>query len=131
VVAAERAETLDVLVAGFAAGRDDDVIEGALGVDGVVEDDGVDDRSEGAELFFLAFAVGLSQLAAAAVADIAGRAVAALAAVELDQDAAAEVLVFAVVEQVDRFRGSSNVLQRSGKRREVPRVATERADELA
>ena len=86
--------------------RGGDVIDGALGVDRVVEDDGVDDQAERVELFFLAFAVGLAQLAAAAVADVAGEAVAAFAAVELDQDAAAEVLVVAVVEEVDRFWGS-------------------------
>ena len=131
MVAAERAESLDVLVAGFAAGAVGDVIDGALGVDRVVEDDGVDDQAEGAELLFLAFAVGLAQLAAAAVADIAGEAVAAFAAVELDQDAAAEAFVVAVVEQVDRFRGTPDVLQRSGERREVPGLATQRADELA
>ena len=91
----------------------------------------VDDQAERIELFFLAFAVGLAQLAAAAVADVAGEAVAAFAAVELDQDAAAEVFVVAVVEQVDRFRGTSDVLQRSGERREVPRLAAQRADELA
>jgi hypothetical protein len=105
VVAAERAEALDVLVAGFAAGAGGDVIDGALGVDRAVENDGVDDQAEGAELLFLAFAVGLAQLAAAAVADVAGEAVAAFAAVELDQDAAAEVFVVAVVEQGGSFSG--------------------------
>ena len=65
------------------------------------------------------------------MADVAGETVAAFAAVELDQDAAAEVLVVAVVEQVDRFRGSADVLQRSGECREVPRLAAERADHLA
>jgi hypothetical protein len=64
----------------------------------VVEDDCVDDQAERAELFFLAFAVGLAQLAAAAVADVAGEAVAAFAAVELDEDAPPEPLVVAVVE---------------------------------
>jgi hypothetical protein len=37
VVAAERAESLDVFLAGFGAGAGGDVIEGALGVDRVVE----------------------------------------------------------------------------------------------
>ena len=54
MVAAERAEALDVLVAGFAAGAGGDVIDGPLGVDGVVEDDGVDDQAERVELLFLA-----------------------------------------------------------------------------
>jgi hypothetical protein len=60
VVAAQRAESLDVLVAGFVAGCGGDLIEGALGVDRVVEDDGVDDQAKRAELLFLAFAVGLA-----------------------------------------------------------------------
>jgi hypothetical protein len=93
VVAAERAESLDVFVAGLAPGGGGDVIEGALSVDRVVEDDRVDDQAERAELFFLAFAVGLAELAAAAVADFAGECVAAFAAVELREDPAAEVLV--------------------------------------
>ena len=76
MVVVERAESLDVLVAGFAAGLAGDVIEAALGVDRVVEDDSVDDQSERAELFFLALVVGLAELAAAAVADVAGEAVA-------------------------------------------------------
>jgi hypothetical protein len=104
VVTAQRAESLDVLVAWFAAGRRGDVIEGALGVDRVVENDGVDDQAERAELLFLALAVGLAELAAAAMADVAGEAVAAFAAVELDEDPPAEVLVVAVVEEVDRLR---------------------------
>ena len=110
VVAAERAESLDVLVPGFVASTDSDVIEGALGVDRVVEDDAVDDQAERVELLLLALAVRLAQLAAAAVADVAREAVATFTAVELDQNAATEVLVVAVVEQMDRFRGSADVL---------------------
>ena len=53
--------------------------EGALGVDRVVEDDRVDDQAERAELFFLASAVGLAELAAAAVADLTGEGVAPFA----------------------------------------------------
>ena len=91
MVAAEWAESLDFLVAGFAGGLAGDVIERALGVDRVVENDRVDDQAERAELFFLAVVVGLAELAAAAVADVAGEAVAAFAAVELREDAPAEV----------------------------------------
>lgn len=76
MAAAERAEALDVLVARFAAGAGGDVIEGALGVDRVVEDDRVDDQAECVELFFLAVTVGLAELAAAAVADVPGETVA-------------------------------------------------------
>jgi hypothetical protein len=53
VLAAQRAVSLDVLVAGFAAGRGGDVIEGALDVDRVVDDDRADDQAERAELLFL------------------------------------------------------------------------------
>jgi hypothetical protein len=49
-----------------------EVVEGPLGVDRVVEGDAVDDEGERSELFFLALAVGLAQLAAAAVEDLAG-----------------------------------------------------------
>ena len=56
---------------------------------------------------------------------------AALAAVELGQDAPAERLVVAVVQQVDRLRGSADVLQRAGERGEVAGVAAQRSDELA
>ena len=106
MVAAQRAESLD-------AGRGGDVIEGALDVDRVVNDD----QAERAELLFLTFAVGLAQLAAAAVADVAGQTVAAFAAVKVHEDAPAEALVVAVIQEVDRFRGSSDVLQRPGERR--------------
>jgi hypothetical protein len=36
------------------------VVEGALGVDRVVESDAVDDEAECGELFFLALAIGLA-----------------------------------------------------------------------
>ena len=97
MVGAERAESLDVFGAGLGAGRGGDVVEGALGIDRVVEDDRVDDQAERPELFFLALAVGLAQFAAAAMADVAGEGVAAFAAVELDEDALPELLVVAVV----------------------------------
>jgi hypothetical protein len=63
-----------------------DVVQGALSVDRVVEDDRVDDQAERAELFFLAWAVGLAQFAAAAMADVSRQSVAVFAAVELDED---------------------------------------------
>lgn len=66
-----------------------------------------------------------------AVADVAGERVAALAAVELREDAPAEGLVVAVVQQVDRLRGSADVLQRAGERGEVAGVAAQRSSELA
>jgi hypothetical protein len=97
VLGAERAEPLDVgVVDRQAAGGE--VVKRALGVDRVVEDDRVDDQTERAKLFFLALAVALAQLAAVAVADVAGEGVAALGAVELGQDPPAERLVVAVVQ---------------------------------
>ena len=71
MVGAERGESLDVFVAGFAGGAGGDVVQGALGVDRVVEDD----QAQPAELFFLALAVGLAQFAAVATADISARSV--------------------------------------------------------
>jgi hypothetical protein len=58
VVGAERAEALDVGVGDLDTGCFE-TIERALGVDGVVEHDRVQDQSERAELFFLALAVAL------------------------------------------------------------------------
>jgi hypothetical protein len=54
VVGPERAEALDFDVVDADPGRGE-VVEGALGVDRVVEDDCVDDQAERAELFFLAW----------------------------------------------------------------------------
>lgn len=130
MVAAQRAEPLDVDVVDLQAGGGE-VVEGALGVDRVVEDDRVDDQAERAELLLLALAVALAQFAAVAVADVAGERVAALAAIELGEVPPAEGLVVAVVQQVDRLRRAPDVLQRAGERGEVPGVAAQRADELA
>jgi hypothetical protein len=85
VVGAKRTEPLDVGVVDLQAAGGE-VVERSLGVDRVVEDDRVEDQAERAELFFLALAVALAQLAAVAVADVAGEGVAALAAVEVGQD---------------------------------------------
>ena len=85
MVGAKRTEPLDVGVVDLQAAGGE-VVERSLGVDRVVEDDRVEDQAERAELFFLALAVALAQLAAVAVADVAGEGVAALAAVEVGQD---------------------------------------------
>ena len=79
----------------------------------------------------MALAVRLAQFAPAAVANVAGEAVAALAAVELDEDAPPEVLVAAVVEEVNRLWGSADVLERPGEPREMARLAAQRTNELA
>ena len=77
MVGPERAEPLDVRVIDPQAALGE-VVERALGVDRVVEDDCVDDQAERSELLLLALAVALAQLAAVAVADVAGEYVAAL-----------------------------------------------------
>jgi hypothetical protein len=59
VVRAERAEALDVGVGDLDTGCVE-MIERALGVDGVVEHDCVQDQAERGELFFLALAVALA-----------------------------------------------------------------------
>ena len=108
MVVGEWAEPLDVFVAGCVPGCME-VVEGALGVDRVVERDAVDDDVERGELFFLALVVGLAEFAAAAVEDLAGERVAALAAVELGEDAPAQCFVVAVVQEggLSWWRGRS------------------------
>ena len=130
VVVGERADALDVFVTDGVPSFVE-VVEGALGVDRVVERDAVDDEAERGELFFLALVVGLAELAAAAVEDLVGERVAALAAVELGEDAPTQRLVVAVVEQVDRFGGASDLGDRAGQVGEVAGVASERVHELA
>ena len=122
MVGAQWAEALDVYAVDQQAARGE-VVEGALGVDRVVEDDRVDDQAERSELFLLALAVALPQLAAVAVADVAGEGVAALAAVELGQDAPPERLIVAVVQEMNRLRRTPDVLQCAGERGEVAGVA--------
>ena len=63
--------------------------------------------------------------------DVACERVAALAAVELGQDAPAERLVVAVVQQVERLRRAPDVLQRASERGEVTGVAAQRTNKLA
>ena len=130
MVVGERAEPLDVFVTDGVPGSVE-VVEGALGVDRVVERDAVDDEAERRELFFLALVVGLAELAAAAVEDLAGERVAALAAVELGEDPPTQRLVVAVVEQVDRFGGASDLGDRAGQVGEMAGVAAQGAHELA
>ena len=74
-----------------------EVVEGPLGVR-VVQGDPVDDETERGELLFLALVVGLPQLAAAAVEDLAGERVAGLAAVELRKKPPAQRLEKALEE---------------------------------
>jgi hypothetical protein len=51
-------------------------LDDGVEVTGIPQHDGVEDQAEGGELIFLAFAIGLPDLAAVAVADLAGEAVA-------------------------------------------------------
>ncbi len=51
------------------------------------EGDGVQNQTEGAQLVYLAFPVGLAELAAGALEDLAGQAVAGFLQVELAADA--------------------------------------------
>ncbi len=100
-----------------------ELIEDPLGVDGVVEDDAVDDEPERAELFFLAFAVGLTQLALAAVEHLAGEVVSAFTAVELPNDRSPVGGVVAVVEQVHGLGGPADLGDPSAEGHEVAGVA--------
>ncbi len=62
--------------------------QGGVHVAGVPQHDGVQDQAEGAQLVFLALPVGLAELAAGAVEDLAGQAVAGLLQIELAADTA-------------------------------------------
>ena len=99
----ERREPGDVLGADVVA-LGAELVERRVHVDRVPEHDDVDHQPERAELVLLAFAVALAQLAALAVEDDAGELVAALAAVELDQDAPPVGLV---VDEARAGRASS------------------------
>jgi hypothetical protein len=71
----ERGQPGDVLVVhGLTAAAQ--VLDDGVEVAGVPQHDRVEDQAQGGELVFLAFAVGLADLAAVAVADLAGEAVA-------------------------------------------------------
>ena len=67
-------------------------VRNSRGSPGVVESDGVDDEAERSELLFLAGLVGLVQVAAPAVEDVAGEGVAGFLAVQHDQDAPAGMM---------------------------------------
>jgi hypothetical protein len=71
----ERGQPGDSLVAhGLAAAAQ--ALDDGVEVTGIPQHDGVEDQAEGGELNFLAFAIGLPDLAAVAVADLAAEAVA-------------------------------------------------------
>jgi hypothetical protein len=55
-----------------------ELAEGGVGVAGVPQHNGVEDQAERAELVLLPFAVGLAELAALAVEDLAGQPVAGI-----------------------------------------------------
>ena len=120
---AEGAEAFDVLVADGVPGVGE-LAEGPLGVDGVVERDAVDDQPERGQLLFLAVVVVLAQLAAVAMEHLARERVTALAAIELGEDPPAQHFVVALVQQVDRLGGASDLRDRAGQRSQVTRMAT-------
>jgi hypothetical protein len=70
-------------------------------VDRIPEHDEIDDQPEGAKLVFLALTIALAKLATLAVEDDAGELVAALAAVELDQNAPSIARIVDEAQQVD------------------------------
>jgi hypothetical protein len=68
----ERGQPGDSLVAhGLAAAAQ--ALDDGVEVTGIPQHDGVEDQAEGGELIFLAFAIGLPDLAAVAVADLRPR----------------------------------------------------------
>ena len=91
---------MDVFKAGLAI-NGLEVFEGGGHVAGVPQRDGVDYETEGVEPVFLAFSIGLAELAAVAVEHVPGQGVACLTTVELDQDASSVGLVVEVCEQED------------------------------
>jgi hypothetical protein len=116
VLGAERGEAGDVLVAHRVA-LGAEAVQRRVRVEGVPERGDVDHEAERAELVLLALAVALAQLAALAVEHGAGEPVAALAAVELGQDAAPVALVADVGEQVEALHHPPPLLQRAGEPR--------------
>ena len=110
----ERRESGDVGQIDLVAGRGE-VVEGCLGVDGLPEDDDVDHHSERAELAFLSGLLVLGEFAEAAVEDVAGEPVAALAAVQDALDVSSVRGVVAVVQDVEGLDDSSEFDERSGE----------------
>ena len=90
------------------------LVERGLDVGCVPECDGVQRQAEGAELLFLFLAVGLSDLAAIAVANAAGQAVPELLAIELSEDASALFFAVDVPEQVQRLDDAAEFGERAG-----------------
>src|SRR5262245_10488434 len=86
-------------------------------VDGVPEHDDVDDQTERAQLVLLPLAIPLAQLATLAVENGAGKHVPALAAIELDEDAATVRLIIEVVEQVRGLDDAAELGQGPGEPR--------------
>ena len=110
----ERRESGDVGRIDLVAGRGE-VVEGCLGVDGLPEDDDVDHHSERAELAFLSGLLVPGEFAEAAVEDVAGEPVAALAAIQGALDVSSVRGVVAVVQDVAGLDDSSEFDERSGE----------------
>lgn len=78
---------------------------------------GIDNRSEGAELIFLALAVSLAQFAALPKEALPRQAVPALATVELGEDPPAEALIIYTGQQVERLRDAPQLANRPRQQR--------------
>ena len=100
--------------------------KGRIHINGVPQDDGVDDQPERAELVFLTFAVALPQFAALAMEDNAGQLVTALAPVDLGQNPAAIGCVVDLTKHVERLDDPAKLLQRPRETRR-PVIGLERS----
>jgi hypothetical protein len=102
VVEAKRRKPGPVLVAPVKA-LGAELVQCRVHVDRIPEHDSVHHQTQGPELVLLPFAVTLPQFAALAVEDDTGELVAALAAVQLDQDAPAIGFIVDEAKKVERL----------------------------
>lgn len=108
---AERREARDIFWEDFVAFCAE-LIECGVHIDGVPKSYEVDDDTERAELVFLSFAVSLPELAPFPMEDDAGELMAFLAPVELDQDAAAILVIVDVTQQIESLDEATGFLKR-------------------
>jgi hypothetical protein len=91
-----------------------ELVQHCVHVDCVPEHNDVHHQAERAKLVLLSFAIALAQLAALTMKHDAGKLVATLAAVELDQGASATGLVVDKPQQVEGLDEPAQLLQRAG-----------------